>query len=252
VGLEALVRWEHPKRGLLGPAAFIPVAEETGLIVPLGAWVIDELCRQLARWRATMPDRAVTMAVNLSARQLARPYLEYAVQTALSETGVDPTLLSLEITESAFVELAPSVSATLRALRGLGVRLAIDDFGTGYSGLGRLKQMRVDQVKIDRSFVEGLGHDPEDSAIVAAIVQMAHAMSLSVVAEGVESEGQVERLHELGCDMAQGYHFAGPAPAEAVERLVRTSMRLPGPGRPGMDWILSDGHAYTAARTRVV
>ncbi len=233
------------------PIVRLPTGQVVGMEA-LVRWVVDEVCRQLARWRATMPERVVTMAVNLSARQLARPYLEHTVQTALSETGVDPTLLSLEITESAFVELAPSVSATLRALRGLGIRLAIDDFGTGYSALGRLKRMRVDQVKIDRSFVEGLGRDPEDSAIVAAIVQMAHAMSLSVVAEGVESEGQAQRLHELGCDMAQGYYFAGPAPAEAVERLVRTSTRLPGLARTGMDLISSDGHAYTAAPTGAV
>jgi diguanylate cyclase (GGDEF)-like protein/PAS domain S-box-containing protein len=221
--LEALVRWDHPQRGLLTPDHFIPVAEDSGLIVPLGDWVLEEACRQWARWHASAPDRQpLTMAVNLSTRQLGRPDFERAVHRVLSETGVEPAHLSLEITESVFLEAAPPVLATLRGLRELGVRLAIDDFGTGYSSLTYLKRIRVDALKVDRSFVQGLGQDSEDSAIVAAMVSLAHALGLSAIAEGVETAEQLEHLRRLECDLAQGYYFGEPQLPESVWDLVET------------------------------
>ncbi len=221
--LEALVRWDHPRRGLLAPDQFIPVAEDSGLIVPLGDWVLEEACRQWARWHSAAPDRQpLTMAVNLSTRQLGRPNFERAVHRVLVETGVEPAHLSLEITESVFLEAAPSILATLHGLRELGVRLAIDDFGTGYSSLTYLKRIRVDALKVDRSFVQGLGQDSEDSAIVAAMVSLAHALGLSAIAEGVESAEQLEHLRLLDCDLAQGYYFAAPQPPESVWELVES------------------------------
>jgi diguanylate cyclase (GGDEF)-like protein len=219
--VEALVRWNHPQEGLVGPAEFIPVAEETGLIAPLGEWVLGEACRQLARWRtadASHPELKVT--VNVSAGQLARKDFEDAVADVLSETGVPPSSLSLEITESLLMEASPFTQGILRRLRGLGLGLTIDDFGTGYSSLTYLKRFHVDALKVDRSFVDGLGRDEGDSAIVAAVVSLAHALRLSVVAEGVETLDQLRQLKLLGCDLAQGYHFAPALPPEGVEELL--------------------------------
>jgi diguanylate cyclase (GGDEF)-like protein len=227
--LEALVRWQHPERGLLPPAEFIPVAEETGLIAPLGAWVLEEACRQSARWQQAAPEGPpLRIAVNVSVRQLDVPQFEEAVRSVLAETGIDPMTLSLELTETVLMEAAPPTLATLRRLRELGVRLAIDDFGTGYSSLSYLKRFQVDTLKVDRSFVKGLGVDPEDSAIVAAVVSLAHNLGLSAVAEGVETTKQLNHLRLLDCDLAQGYYFAYPQPAEAVEKLFsRALARVP-------------------------
>ena len=227
--LEALVRWQHPKKGLLSPAEFIPVAEETGLIAPLGLWVLEEACRQSARWQRAAPEAPpVRIAVNLSVRQLALPQFEEAVRSILAETEIDPMSLSLELTETVLMEAAPATLAILGRLREMGIRLAIDDFGTGYSSLSYLKHFPVDTLKVDRSFVKGLGVDPEDSAIVAAVVGLAHTLGLSAVAEGVETEGQLKHLRLLECDLAQGYYFAHPQPAEAVEKLFsRTLARMP-------------------------
>jgi len=240
--VEALVRWAHPERGLLEPAGFIPVAEETGLIGPLGRWVLEEACRQLARWRADKPIRPdLTIAVNLSPRQLVLPDFEETVRRALSQAGVPGSRLCLEITESVLMETTPSTIDLLHRLRELGVRLAIDDFGTGYSSLGYLKRVQVDALKVDRSFVQGLGADPEDSAIVGAVISLADALGLSAVAEGVETPGQAELLRRLGCPLAQGYFFAPPQRPEALaERFtldspiaVRSSTRLLASGTPG-------------------
>ena len=192
-GAEALVRWQHPDRGLVAPDAFIDLAEETGLIVPIGAWVLEEACRQLMEWRAggqVSPE--FSMAVNLSARQLAQADLVAQVAAALERTGAPPELVCLEITES--VLMAETTIEAIDALRALGVRLSIDDFGTGYSSLGYLRRFPVDSVKVDRSFVDGLGTESEDSAIVAAVVGLGHALGLSVVAEGVETELQLAEL----------------------------------------------------------
>jgi diguanylate cyclase (GGDEF)-like protein len=208
-GFEALVRWEHPLRGLLHPSAFIPLAEETGLIVGIGEWVLREACTEAAGWPAPL-----TLSVNLSARQLAQHDLVAVVRRALSETGTDPAKLCLEITESAVMESGAATTAQLRALKSLGVRLAIDDFGTGFSSLAHLRRFPVDVLKIDGTFVSGLGREPQDASIAAAVISLAHALDLKTVAEGVETDEQLSILKQLGCDLGQGYLFARPRPAD--------------------------------------
>ena len=221
VGAEGLVRWQHPERGLIPPGEFITLSEETGLIVPIGGWVLNEACAQAAAW---LEDRNVdapfAVSVNLSARQLAQVDLVDRVREALEKHQLSPTALCLEITESVLMEDAEWAIGSIRALRNLGVKLSIDDFGTGYSSLGYLKRFPVDSVKIDRSFVDGLGTDPEDSAIVAAVVSLGHALGLEVVAEGVETEQQLDELRDLGCESAQGFLFAPPQPAPDVEQMI--------------------------------
>jgi diguanylate cyclase (GGDEF)-like protein len=221
VAVEALARWAHPERGLLGPAEFIPVAEETGLIVPIGTWVLEEVSRQWVLWHeAGDRERPLTISVNLSPQQLARPGFEGVVERVLTGTGMTPSNLSLEITESVLMEDSPAINAAVRELRKLGVRFAIDDFGTGYSSLGYLKSIEVDTLKVDRSFVDGLGRNNGDGEIVNAIVSLAHALNLAAVAEGVETVDQLEYLRLVGCDVAQGYYFAKPAPADEVDLLT--------------------------------
>jgi diguanylate cyclase (GGDEF)-like protein/PAS domain S-box-containing protein len=218
-GVEALVRWQHPRLGLVGPQDFISVAEQTGLIIPMGAWVIERACADVA----AMPPAGGTplaLAVNLSARQLARGELLDVVDAALSSTGLDPGRLCLEITESVLMEdLDWSIEALL-GLKTLGVRLAIDDFGTGYSSLNYLRRFPVDVVKVDRSFVAGLGVDPAADAIVAAVINLSHALGLSVVAEGVEREEQVVALRALGCDRAQGFYWSPAVPGSRLAQVV--------------------------------
>ena len=223
-GAEALVRWQHPDRGLVAPDAFIDLAEETGLIVPIGAWVLEGACRQLVEWRTEgVVSPTFSMAVNLSARQLAQADLVEQVAAALERTGAPPELVCLEITES--VLMAETTIEALDALRALGVSLSIDDFGTGYSSLGYLRRFPVDSVKVDRSFVDGLGTESEDSAIVAAVVGLGHALGLSVVAEGVETELQLAELRALGCDRAQGFWFARPQPEDVFAAVVANPRR---------------------------
>jgi diguanylate cyclase (GGDEF)-like protein/PAS domain S-box-containing protein len=226
VGAEALVRWQHPERGLIPPGDFIPVAEECGLIEPIGRWVLGEACRQTGLWHAANPDAApITISVNLSARQVAQPDLTTAVSRVLRTTGIDPSRLCLEITETVLLEESEMLGDTLRALRGAGVRLVLDDFGTGYSSLGYLNRLPLDALKVDRSFVDGLGVEPRDSAIVKAVVGMAQALSLTVIAEGVESQTQLGELRALDVDQAQGYLFARPMPADELGAMLglRTS-----------------------------
>ncbi|GAB7189319.1 EAL domain-containing protein [Kineococcus sp. NUM-3379] len=214
VGFEALLRWTSPGLGTVSPADFIPVAEENGLIVEIGRRVLLDACRQLASWRAGHPaTRGVTMWVNVSPHQLADPGFVATVTDALDATGLPGAALGLEITETAVMADPEAARATLTRLRRLGVRVALDDFGTGYSSLAVLKSLPVDVVKVDRSFVRGLGQDLSDTRLVAAIVSMAHALDLSVVAEGVEEEGQHAVLRELGCEVSQGYLFGRPVPA---------------------------------------
>ncbi|MGH9152957.1 MAG: putative bifunctional diguanylate cyclase/phosphodiesterase, partial [Acidimicrobiales bacterium] len=214
LAVEALVRWQHPERGLLQPDGFVPVAEDTDLIIPLGRWVLTEACAQLGRWQAANPGLArLKVGVNLSARQFTDPDIVPIVAEALARAAISPRSLSLEITESVLMEDVGSTAETLRALKDLGVGLSIDDFGTGYSSLSYLKRFPVDALKIDRSFVDGLGVDPEDHAIVDAVVSLAHALGLEVVGEGVETMGQVHELRRLGCDAAQGYLIGRPEPA---------------------------------------
>ena len=212
---EALVRWEHPERGVVHPAEFVSLAEESGLILPLGRWVLGEACRQLAAWRAAGRS-ALRVAVNLSARQFADPDLTAVVAEALARAGLPADALWLEITESVLMEEVEDSAETLRALKRLGVHLSVDDFGTGYSSLSYLKRFPVDLLKIDRSFVDGLGTDPDDGAIVLAIVSLARALRLGVVAEGVEHPWQLEALRSLGCDAVQGYLVGRPGPADRL------------------------------------
>jgi diguanylate cyclase (GGDEF)-like protein/PAS domain S-box-containing protein len=221
VGVEALVRWDQPGRGLLLPAEFVPFAEETGLIVPLGAWVLAESCRQAARWRATGPrPLPPTMHVNLSPRQFAEPHLIDLVAAALADTGTDPDRLCLEVTERALAANPASAATTLKRLSALGVRVSVDDFGTGYSSLASLQYLPISSLKIDRSFVSRLDLDPSDDAMVAAVIGLGHTLGLTVIAEGVETPQQLAKLDQLGCDYAQGYLFARPETASRVGELL--------------------------------
>ncbi len=220
-GLEALVRWRHPERGLIEPAEFIPAAEETGLIVPLGAWVAGEATRQLAEWDAegSLPGtngHRPLVSVNVSTRQLADPGLVAMVSEALAASGLEPKRLLLEITESALMADVADMEETLVRLRGIGVQLAMDDFGTGYSSLSYLERLPVDLLKIDRSFTASLGDDREVPVLLRSIIKLGQTLGLQVLAEGIERGDQVVRLRELGCRLGQGYHFSPPLPADAV------------------------------------
>ncbi len=222
--VEALVRWEHPQRGLLLPAEFIGLTEETGLIVPIGRWVLGEACRQARAWQTAASGLpALAISVNLSARQLQQPNLVEETAQVLRETGLDPATLKLEITETVVMHDAPATLAKLEALKQLGVQLAIDDFGTGYSSLGYLKRFPVDTLKIDRSFVKGIGHDVEDTAIVRAVITVAKSLNLKVTAEGIENEEQLAHLQALGCDRGQGYYFSKPLAADRLPMVLVTS-----------------------------
>jgi EAL domain-containing protein (putative c-di-GMP-specific phosphodiesterase class I) len=212
-GVEALARWQHPQRGLVMPGEFIEAAEETGLIIALGAWAFEAACRQSALWGGD-----ISMAVNLSARQCTHPDLAGTFGEILRRTGADPASVCLEITETALMEDVEVSTATLTALKELGLTLALDDFGTGYSSLRALQHFPVDVVKIDRSFIAPIEHDPQEAAIVAAVISLSHALGLRTVAEGIESVPQVDRLRALGCDLAQGFYFARPGPPEDVRR----------------------------------
>ena len=226
VGLEALLRWQHPDLGLVGPADFLEVAEETGLIVPIGAWVLHEACSQTARWCAERPHESpLSVAVNLSARQLNHPELVSIVDSVLAATRLDPTLLTLDIKETVLVENREQAADVLQQLAARGVRIAIDDFGTGQSSLAHLNVLPVHALKIDRSLIEGLGRHENDSAIVSAIVGLGHALGFTVTAVGIENDMQLYTMRTLGCDCAQGFYFARPQPGEVVRALVHRRFR---------------------------
>ena len=229
VGTEALIRWQHPERGLIGPAEFIPLAEETGLIVQMGCWVLEEAARNAARWQLEHSE-PFQVSINLSARQLMQPDLADQVAEVIAQTGVRPSGLCFEITESVLMDDAETVIDVISRVRALGVEFAIDDFGTGYSSLGYLKRFPVDAVKIDRSFVSGLGTDPGDAAIVSAVIGLAHALGLRVTAEGVETEEQLMALIGLECDEAQGYFFLPPQPASDLRGLIASTRTWRPPG----------------------
>jgi diguanylate cyclase (GGDEF)-like protein len=221
VGVEALIRWHHPARGMISPLDFIPIAEEIGLIVPLGRWVLTEACRQLREWQRTNPAAAdLTLSVNLSAREFRQPDSVEVIAAILAESGLAPERLQLEITESVLMDDARATILALESLNALNVRLAIDDFGTGYSSLAYLKRFPLDTLKIDRLFIDKLDSDGEDAAIVRAIVTLAHTLGLTVVAEGIEREAQIPFLVALGCEEGQGYYFARPLPPAALDALL--------------------------------
>jgi len=217
-GAEALVRWPRPDRGLVPPAEFIPLAEETGLVVELDRFVLRQACRQMAGWNADAGP--LLLHVNLSAHHLLRKDLAANVAAALGDSGLPPECLALEITESVLMHDLEVAIVRLQELKGLGVHLAIDDFGTGYSSLAYLRQMPIDAVKIDKSFVDGVAGGPEESAVARAIIALAGTLHLDTVAEGVEQAEQAAALAELGCHLAQGYHFSRPVPAADMARLA--------------------------------
>jgi EAL domain-containing protein (putative c-di-GMP-specific phosphodiesterase class I) len=228
VGLEALVRWQHPERGLIPPGSFIPLAEETGLIVPVGRWVLAEACRQLRAWQLAYHEQpAPTLAVNLSACRFQHPDLLADVRAALAETGLAPQQLTLEVTETAAMQQAKSGVAILEALGALGVRLAIDDFGTGHSSLAYLQRLPVHTLKIDRSFFAG---GERNRAIVRAVADLAHGLGLDVTAEGLETDAQVAWSREIGCDRGQGFYFSAPRPANEIEALWAAGLTFDLPG----------------------
>ncbi|MGH9026961.1 MAG: putative bifunctional diguanylate cyclase/phosphodiesterase [Acidimicrobiia bacterium] len=231
VAVEALLRWWHPDLGPVAPADFIDIAEETGLIVPLGAWVLNEACRQAAAWRQDLgPASPPLMSVNLSARQVTRPDLATTIERALESAGLAPDALRLEITENVLMIDTRSSIETVGALRDLGVHLGIDDFGTGYSSLSYLQRFPVDTLKLDQSFVHALDSNEQSRAIVGSVISLAHSLDLIATAEGVETPAQFDELRALGCDHAQGNLFAPPQPAASLGRLFETTTRL-GPVR---------------------
>jgi diguanylate cyclase (GGDEF)-like protein/PAS domain S-box-containing protein len=233
VAFEALVRWRHPERGVIMPSDFIPLAEQTGLIVPLGRIVTETACRQLRAWREAYPTMPITMNVNVSPRQAAEPGFAAETRAILATTGVEPGWLVMEITESIMLRESSETDGTLRQLGEMGVRLAVDDFGTGFSALEYFKRFAIESLKIDRSFIAGLGGSKTDTAIVTATLAFASALDLSVTAEGVETEIQLERLRGLGCQRGQGYHFARPMPAdEATAFLLRSEAAAISPEVP--------------------
>jgi len=225
--MEALVRWGHPRRGLVMPSEFIQVTEETGLIVPIGEQVLEEACRQASEWRdQNSRSPTITMCVNLSMRQLRDPDLVDKVERALRRAALDPNKLKLEITETAVMEDEQHVISVLRDLRSLGVRISLDDFGSGFSALNRVKNLPLDGLKIDRSFIDGLGEGTVNDAIVRLVVDFAHTLGLKVTAEGVENERQVASLTAMRCDLAQGFYFSRPLSSEAARVLVATNPPL--------------------------
>jgi diguanylate cyclase (GGDEF)-like protein len=216
IAVEALVRWEHPERGLLEPKDFVPLAEETGLIVEIGEWVLNQACKQIAAWRAAGTE--IDVAVNMSARQLIQPDIVEVVRSALERSGLPASSLCLEITESAVMRDPEATLATLTLVKELGVKVALDDFGVGFSSLAQLKEMLpLHALKVDRSFISGLDGDERNSAIVAAVVMLATTLGLTAIAEGVETQAQATQARALGCDISQGYFFVAPEPPEMIQ-----------------------------------
>ncbi|MBV8982420.1 MAG: EAL domain-containing protein, partial [Acidimicrobiia bacterium] len=256
IGVEALVRWEHPERGIVAPGEFIPVAEETGLIRAIGAFVLTEACRQVAAWnRANLDRTPLSVSVNLSARQMSAADLTRLVLRSLNDSGLEPGLLCLEITESVLMEDVGASRTVLQSLKELGVRLGIDDFGTGYSSLLYLRRFPVDFLKVDRSFVSGLGHNSEDGAIVAGVLGLAHALGVGAIAEGVEEPAQADKLAALGCEQAQGFLWSKPLPADELEQSFerlwpRISTAVREPGQP-LRVVIADDRPEMRATVRI-
>ena len=223
--MEALLRWQHPVRGLVPPLSFIPLAEETGLILPIGRWVLETACRQAREWQRQVPAAAsLVVSVNLSARQFAQADLITNVAAILDHVGLAPGSLELEITESVVMDQSEAAIERLKGLRALGVKLVLDDFGTGYSSLSYLRRLPLDTIKIDRSFVSVMWTDEADLPIVQAVISLAHGLGVDVVAEGIETEQQLVRLRELACDRGQGFYFARPLPPDDLRALFAATL----------------------------
>ena len=229
IGVEALMRWHHPRRGLIAPTDFIPIAEGSGLIIPMGKWMLRTACTQAKRWHDKL-GQPVRVAVNLSSIQFRDPHFVDSIEEALTDVALDPHLLELELTEGILMEASPVVEVELKRLQRLGVRLSLDDFGTGYSSLGYLRRIPLQRLKIDKSFVQGLGNGSHDPVIISVIMALANKLGLEVIAEGVETREQVEFLLREGCHYVQGFFFSRPVPARHMERLlVSGSERITAP-----------------------
>jgi EAL domain-containing protein (putative c-di-GMP-specific phosphodiesterase class I) len=220
LGAEALIRWQHPKLGLVSPMHFIPLAEETGLILPIGQWILETACAQLKLWEQNENTKELSISVNISPKQFNQADFVIQVQTIVSRHAINPILLKLELTESMLVHNVENIIITMLALEAIGVRFELDDFGTGYSSLQYLKQLPISQLKIDQSFVRDIAHDISDQAIVSTIIAMAKSLNLAVIAEGVETQEQQQLLLEGGCSRFQGYLFGKPLPIEQFEASI--------------------------------
>jgi len=219
MGVEALIRWQDPEQGIITPDEFIPIAEETGLIVPIGEWVIEEACKQVHEWRS-LGYQKLLLAVNISSRQFDNNKLYTTVTSAIKNSGINSQQLELEITERMFLNISKNVRETLNKLTAEGVNLSIDDFGTGYSSLSYLKKLPINTLKIDRSFITGIPTDKDDIQIASTIVTMAHGLNLDVVAEGIETKEQLDYLKILKCQRGQGYYLSRPQPANKISNLL--------------------------------
>jgi diguanylate cyclase (GGDEF)-like protein len=251
-GFEALARWEHPERGLVSPTEFIPVAEETGLIVPIGLWMLEEACRQMHEWHCQSPaNKLLTISVNLSGKQLMQPDLIEQIEQILCSTGIEPRCLKLEITESVVMENAEVVTVMLNQLRALNIRLSIDDFGTGYSSLSYLHRFPVDTLKIDRSFISRMGPDNENNEIVRTIAKLAQNLGMEIVAEGIETEEQLRQLSLLACEYGQGYLFSHPLSGEATGGFIQRDQQHQR-RRTGLDLLLTDDEETEANNFKLV
>jgi EAL domain-containing protein (putative c-di-GMP-specific phosphodiesterase class I) len=219
IGAEALIRWHHPQRGMVSPAQFIPLAEEIGLIIPIGDWVIEQACTQLKRWEMVPAMRNLVLSVNVSTRQLSQPYFVEQVKEVIDKTGIRPSRLKLELTESFILDNVEDAIAKMQELRGIGIRFAMDDFGTGYSSLAYLKRLPLEQLKIDQSFIRDISKDKNSSVMVRTIIDIANNFGLEVIAEGVETDDQLAFLRQYGCHKFQGYLFGRPVSVQEFERL---------------------------------
>jgi EAL domain-containing protein (putative c-di-GMP-specific phosphodiesterase class I) len=222
--VEALIRWMHPELGMISPLKFIPMAEETGLIVPIGDWALDTACRQNKAWQDA-GFAPISVCVNVSARQFKEKNWVSRVASILRESGMDPKYLELEVTESLIMQDIEQAIATMKELQSLGVQLAIDDFGTGYSSLAALKRFPVGRLKIDKSFIDEIPHDENDKAVARAVISLGQSLSLKVIAEGVETDAQVAFLCQNNCEEIQGYHFSRPVTAADLEKLLAAQPR---------------------------